>query len=838
MHLPVTIACAVLLAGRALAADVNGAIASLAGYRVGDTVAVTRSVQGLLRDPATRGAAVRGLAVLLASTATGDAKRFALGSLAVAGTPAEVPAIAALLADADLVDPARRALERIPGPEATAALVAAANGTTGTVLAGIANSLGERRDPGAVPVLVRLAGGSDPAVASCAAGALGRICDAASVQALETLRRKALPAVRTAATDACLECAGALRGRDLGRAVEIYAALWSRTAPGRVRAAALLGLARTGGAKAFPTVLKALGDSDAAVFGAALRAVRETPGPVAPETLKATFRKLSSGDQALFVDALSWRTDAAGRGIAVAAAGGRDERLRLAGLRALGRIGDASSVALLAKASATLTGDARDAARASLDALPGAGVDAALIAMVSPKTPAPVRAEVVRSLGARGGAAAVPVIEAATRDPSAAVQLEAARAVGVLATETGLKPLVALILVAPDEGVREAAAKSAAAIVKAASDPAAAAGSVLAVLGGTGSAARAALLSILSAAGGSAAREAAEREAGNADVEVSKAAIRALGEWPTSDPHAYGFLAATATSDGDVARRVLALRGAVRLAGLPAERPAKETAGMFKFLLTTLPRPEDAKIVLAGLAKVADPAALDLAASRIAEPESRDEAVTAVVAIAGALKTSNPEEAAAALRRSLEAGAKGKTETKAKELLAELEKGADFVTAWEVVGPYRVEGLADEVLFDRAFPPEDPKAAGIDWKAPGRDPKSEMPWQVDLGYALGGEHCVAYLRTFIWSPAKTKVRLEIGSDDGVKIWLNGKVVHANNAKRPVEDGEDQAVVKLAKGWNRGLVKVTQGEGGWGFSLRVRTLDGKKVDGLKARTAPE
>jgi hypothetical protein len=109
---------------------------------------------------------------------------------------------------------------------------------------------------------------------------------------------------------------------------------------------------------------------------------------------------------------------------------------------------------------------------------------------------------------------------------------------------------------------------------------------------------------------------------------------------------------------------------------------------------------------------------------------------------------------------------------------------------------------------------------------------------VDLLDVVGGEHCVAYLRTWLWSPAKQKARLEIGSDDGVKVWLDGGVVHVNNAQRPVEDGEDKADVKLLKGWNPVLVKVAQGEGGWGASLRVRTRDGKPVDGIKARTAPE
>ena len=759
-------------------------------------------------------------------------------TLAVTGTAADVPGLAALLADPGRADAARRALEGIPGREATAALVAAAASSTGPVLAGIANSLGERRDPAAVPVLVRLAGGSDTLVAACAAGSLGRICDVSAAEALTSLRRKAAREVRSAVTDACLECADALRGRDPRRAGKIYAALWSRTGPGRVRAAALLGLAGTGGANSFPTILKALADPDAAVFGAALRAVRETPGPVPSESMKAAFRKLPPGDQGLVVEALSRRTDAAGRGIAAAAAGSRDEAVALAGLRALGRIGDTSSILLLAKASATLTGEARDAARASLDALPGPLIDAAMIALLKPSTAPRVRTELIRSLAARNALGAAPALEAGTRDADPGIQLEAAKALGILAPATGLAPLLALVLATPDDEVRGAAAKSAAAIVGGVRNPAAAAAPVLEALAGAAPAARIALLSILPAAGGAAALAAVEREAGNADPAVGKAAIRAMGDWPESNPRAYGFLAATADSHPDVTRRVLALRGAVRLAGLPSDRAVQDTVGMFAFLLSVARRPEDCRPVLAGLGRIADPGALALASSKLEDSAVRDEASSAVLAIAKAIKASYPEEAAAALDRAVRAGMQGKPAEEAAKLLADLRKLIEFVTAWEVAGPYRAAGVSDDALLDHGFPPEDAKAAVVEWKRVQSDAESESPWQVDLSSVIGGEHCAAYLRTWLWSPVKQKARFEIGSDDGVKVWLNGEVVHANNARRPVADGEDKADVKLLKGWNPVLLKVTQGDGGWGASLRVRTRDGKPVEGLKARTKPE
>ncbi len=70
---------------------------------------------------------------------------------------------------------------------------------------------------------------------------------------------------------------------------------------------------------------------------------------------------------------------------------------------------------------------------------------------------------------------------------------------------------------------------------------------------------------------------------------------------------------------------------------------------------------------------------------------------------------------------------------------------------------------------------------------------ADQPWLIELDKveALAGDNRVAYLRTKVWSPKEQKARLELGSDDGVKVWLNGQLVHANNAVRPVRAGTGQ-----------------------------------------------
>jgi hypothetical protein len=68
----------------------------------------------------------------------------------------------------------------------------------------------------------------------------------------------------------------------------------------------------------------------------------------------------------------------------------------------------------------------------------------------------------------------------------------------------------------------------------------------------------------------------------------------------------------------------------------------------------------------------------------------------------------------------------------------------------------------------------------------------------------------------------------MGSDDGLKVWLNGRVVHANNAVRPCSPGQDKVKVKLKAGANDLLLKVTQGGGEWSACCRVRSPDGQPL----------
>jgi hypothetical protein len=153
-----------------------------------------------------------------------------------------------------------------------------------------------------------------------------------------------------------------------------------------------------------------------------------------------------------------------------------------------------------------------------------------------------------------------------------------------------------------------------------------------------------------------------------------------------------------------------------------------------------------------------------------------------------------------------------------------------YILDWLGDGPYAVAGKDGRALFDLPFPPETPGAKGAFWKPVIR---GIGVWEIDLTDALGvGDHCAGYLRTRVWAPAAQNALLELGSDVGVKAWLNGEVVHANNAQRGLAPCQDIVDVKLREGWNELLLKITNCGAAWACCCRLRKPDGTAIEGVK------
>ncbi len=76
------------------------------------------------------------------------------------------------------------------------------------------------------------------------------------------------------------------------------------------------------------------------------------------------------------------------------------------------------------------------------------------------------------------------------------------------------------------------------------------------------------------------------------------------------------------------------------------------------------------------------------------------------------------------------------------------------------------------------------------------------------------------LVTLVADEAK-EVQLLVGSDDSIKVWLNGEVVHTNAVNRGRARWQDEFAVKLKRGKNLLMVKVGDRGGGWGVYVGIR-----------------
>jgi len=201
------------------------------------------AVVAALADAEARAALEARLAGVLETDAPRDAKDVVCRQLRVLGTAASVPTLARLLPDEELSHMARYALERIQDPAAGAALQDALPKVRGALKAGVAGSLGARRDAAAVPSLMSLLEDGNAAVVAAAAAALGAIASPEAAGALTGALKNVPAAAKAAVIDSSLRAAEQLAAAGKGaEANAVYKMLAGDDMPEHVKLAVTRGL--------------------------------------------------------------------------------------------------------------------------------------------------------------------------------------------------------------------------------------------------------------------------------------------------------------------------------------------------------------------------------------------------------------------------------------------------------------------------------------------------------------------------------------------------------------------------------------------------------------------
>ena len=80
---------------------------------------------------------------------------------------------------------------------------------------------------------------------------------------------------------------------------------------------------------------------------------------------------------------------------------------------------------------------------------------------------------------------------------------------------------------------------------------------------------------------------------------------------------------------------------------------------------------------------------------------------------------------------------------------------------------------------------------------------------------------VAFALSYAYSERERTVWFRLGSDDPIRVWLNGEPVFKKEViLGPVEFDKDIIEVNLKKGWNEILIKTAESYGSWGFYFRI------------------
>jgi hypothetical protein len=102
---------------------------------------------------------------------------------------------------------------------------------------------------------------------------------------------------------------------------------------------------------------------------------------------------------------------------------------------------------------------------------------------------------------------------------------------------------------------------------------------------------------------------------------------------------------------------------------------------------------------------------------------------------------------------------------------------------------------------------------------------------------MGMNHGVTYAVCYLASDAeRSGLRLEIGSDDQAKVYLNGKEVYAGRKVRALR-GDLDAVegITLHRGTNVLVLKVVNQEVDWKGAVRLVDRDGRRVRGVQTNS---
>lgn len=760
------------------------------------------------------------VAVLNSDEAGYPAKQFACRICRRITDKVAIPALSEILTDPELSHMARFALQGSPHAEAGEVLRKAMEELEGDLKVGDIGTLSMREDQKIVPQLKELARGSDENMAAAALVAIGNIGTPKAARALVNMQLE--QNLQQHLFDAQLKCAEQILEEEKDRiASKIYLSLYENADSEPVQVAALQGIARSMQNKEGVEILvKALTGEQAGLRDAAKRYFAKSPGEKVTKAIADLLPEVADEVKLTLLDIIEVRGDTVAMPPMLKLVESENSELRIEAIKTLGAVGNASVVSRLVEIASSPNDPASDAAYQTLKELEAPEVADTMIELME-TAGTDEKMSLLNVMSARSNPRFAPVVLEVAEDKEEDLRKKAIETLGKIAREEHIASIVDLFLATENRSEQNGLMKAMVRSALRSSDVAERASPIVAAMELADSQEKIMLMKALGRLGGGDALSAIIEQTTAEDNEVALTAVETLAEWNTAKPAPDLLNLAKNSDKSDI--KSAALRGYINMAAIVAEDSSEESLDMYEDAIEMANTNKQRKAVLAGLATAESFEAFRMAESLLDEDGVREEAEMALVSIAENSYQNAPEQICSVIEDVARRTENENLKARIESVVEKAKKHLGFVTSWKISGPY-----SEGDLFDEEYAPEK-SDEDADWKPLN---KGVGEREIDLEKACGGENRVVYLQTAVRSPAEQKLLLSMGSDDGIKVWLNGELVHANDTKRGVHIGDDEATATLEKGWNKLLVKVVQHGGHWGVAIRLCDPEGDPLEDIK------
>jgi HEAT repeat protein len=351
----------------------------------------------------------------------------------------------------------------------------------------------------------------------------------------------------------------------------------------------------------------------------------------------AAYPKLPPAAQVALLGAWAERHEAAAAPAAMAALQSDNGEVRAQAVQTAAAVGGPRAVGRLASIAAG--GEDASLARECLARMRGAGVELALLRAAEGGKPE-VRSAVLSVLAERPTGAINAALLTSASSSDSSIATSALRALARTAGADQVPKLVAILVAARSDEVRDAAQGAIVATAQRTSDRDGAAAALATAYGQVNTPGKVSILGAMADVGGSRALDELTQAVASPDADVKAAAVAALANaW--SDARPMTTLLEVAQTDGNRSMRVQALRGYLRLAGADDRAPAEQRLDWVRQGLAAAQRPEEKRQALGVLRDVRLPEAVALAARSLDDPDVNAEAADTVIYLASPQRRGN-----------------------------------------------------------------------------------------------------------------------------------------------------------------------------------------------------